>query len=113
MKYSDSVDLVRRIGNKYNAEILSEIKEEKAVREFLESLDIPVATSYRRFDELSEFGLIEEVCKILSKNGGDVWLYRSKVSRITIYFDGAGVDVELVKNSREEDNLVGLWLDLR
>ncbi|OKY78675.1 MAG: Transcriptional regulator containing HTH domain ArsR family [Candidatus Methanohalarchaeum thermophilum] len=114
MDSSDDIGLVRKIGNKYNIEILSEIQDRKTVGKVTESLDIPIATCYRRFDELKEIGLVEEVGRTLSEKGGDVKLYRSKVSQIKINLNNDDIEIELEENKKEEkDHLAELWDDLK
>ncbi len=55
----EDVELVRVLGEKYNVEILCEMQEPKTVKEVSEEVGIPIATSYRRVDDLLEQDLLE------------------------------------------------------
>jgi DNA-binding PadR family transcriptional regulator len=49
---------IRPLGKKYSAEILTATTEPCSARELSEELDIPIATSYRRIEELLNAGLL-------------------------------------------------------
>ncbi len=109
----DGVELVRLLGEKYNFEILCEMQEPKTVKEVSEEVDIPIATSYRRIDDLLESELLEIDGKTISENGGTVKVYKSNVEELHLYLDNEdGFDIEVVESEREEDKLVSVWNEL-
>jgi hypothetical protein len=51
---------IQIIGRKYSMEILGATEEPTSVARLSDSLDVPVATCYRRVNELASVGLLEE-----------------------------------------------------
>src|SRR6056297_1913270 len=54
-----SEDLIEVLGNKYNTEILSATTDPKSAQDLSDELDVPIATCYRRINELTETNLLE------------------------------------------------------
>src|SRR6056297_3489554 len=82
-----SVDLLQTLGNKYSAEILEATDEPRSAQELSDELEIPIATCYRRIDELTEHDLLELHDNILSDDRRRIKVYRRNVEEITIDFD--------------------------
>ncbi|MFB6308631.1 MAG: helix-turn-helix domain-containing protein [Haloarculaceae archaeon] len=82
-----SVDLLQTLGNKYSAEILDATDEPASAQELSEQLDIPIATCYRRIDELTEHDLLELHDNILSDDRRRIKVYRRKVEHVRVDFD--------------------------
>ncbi len=79
--------LLRTLGNKYSAEILEATDEPRSAQELSEDLEIPIATCYRRIDELVEQDLLELHDSILSDDRRRIKVYRRNVESISVQFD--------------------------
>ena len=90
-----SVDLLQALGNKYSPEILDATDEPRSAQELSEELDIPIATCYRRIDELSEHDLLELHDNVLSDERRRIKVYRRNVDAVHVQFENSlAVDVE-------------------
>jgi len=90
-----SADLLQTLGNKYSAEILDATDEPRSAQELSDELDIPIATCYRRIDELTEHGLLELHDNILSDDRRRIKVYRRNVDTVRVEFDETlAVDIE-------------------
>ena len=65
----DPASVLRVLGNKYNAEILQATHTPKSAQELSEELDIPIATAYRRIEELEDEDLLEMEGREFSEEG--------------------------------------------
>ena len=108
-----SVELLRVLGNKYNAEILNATGEPKSAQELSDELGIPIATSYRRIEELTEADLLELSGREFSDEGRRTKVYRRDVDDIQISFGTDGIDVALEERPEAENSLVDVWRDLK
>ncbi|CCQ37111.1 HTH domain protein [Natronomonas moolapensis 8.8.11] len=91
-----STEAVELLGRKYSVDILRATKEPRSVSWLSQALDIPVATCYRRVEELSDNMYLREVAADESTN-------RTQYCRTT---DSIEVDFAsdlLVSGSRSED----------
>lgn len=90
-----SADLLRALGNKYSAEILDATDDPRSAQELSEELDIPIATCYRRIDELTDYGLLELHDSILSEDRRRIKVYRRNVEAVRVEFaEDLSVSVE-------------------
>jgi hypothetical protein len=90
-----SVDLLQALGNKYSPEILDATDEPRSAQELSEELDIPIATCYRRIDELTEHDLLELHDNVLSDERRRIKIYRRNVDAVHVQFENSlAVDVE-------------------
>jgi predicted ArsR family transcriptional regulator len=90
-----TVDILQTLGNKYSAEILDATAEPASAQELSDQLEIPIATCYRRIDELTEHGLLELHDNILSDDRRRIKVYRRNVEEVRVDFeDGLGVHIE-------------------
>ena len=108
-----SVELLRVLGNKYNAEILSATGEPKSAQELSDELGIPIATSYRRIEELTEADLLELSGREFSDEGRRTKVYRRDIDNIQISFDADEIDVKLEERPEVDNSLVDVWRDLK
>ena len=109
----DVEEVLQVLGNKYNAEILSATRRAKSVQELSEELDIPIATSYRRVDELTEIDLLELSGRELSEEGRRTNVYRRTVDKVRVEFDGEEAKITVEERSKIENNLVEVWTHLK
>ena len=103
-----SAELLQTLGNKYSAEILDATDEPISAQDLSDELEIPIATCYRRIDELTEHDLLELHDNILSDDRRRIKVYRRNVDEIEISFDN-GVAVELSERSVVKNKLDDVW----
>jgi predicted ArsR family transcriptional regulator len=106
-----TVELLQTLGNKYSAEILDATEEPRSAQELSDELEIPIATCYRRIDELTEHDLLELHDNILSDDRRRIKVYRRNVEAIRVEFDEEmAVDVE--ERSEVTNKLDEAWRTL-
>ncbi|WP_227374074.1 ArsR/SmtB family transcription factor [Haladaptatus halobius] len=108
-----SVELLRVLGNKYNAEILDATHEPKSAQELSDELGIPIATSYRRIEELTEANLLKLTGREFSNEGRRTKVYRRDIDSVAITFRSDGLEVSLEERPEVENSLVNVWRDLK
>ncbi len=108
-----SVELLRVLGNKYNAEILDATHEPKSAQELSEELGIPIATSYRRIEELTDANLLELTGREFSNEGRRTKVYRRDIEGVAISFSTDGIDINVEDRPEVENSLVDVWRDLK
>lgn len=108
----EPVEVLRVLGNKYNAEILQATNTPKSAQELSEELDIPIATSYRRIEELTENDLLALEGKEVSTEGRQTKVYRRQVDELNVAFKGESVDIDLKERTEAKNQLVDIWSDL-
>lgn len=89
----DPEDVPNALGETYSLEILRATHEPRSARELSDSLDVPIATCYRRIEALVEAGLLVEEGRELSDRGRRSSVYRRAVDEVTFTFDEDDVDV--------------------
>ena len=107
-----SVDILRALGNKYNAEILGTADDPLSAQELSEELDVPIATCYRRINELTEAGLLEHHDSVLSDDHRRVDVYRRNVSEIQVTFQNDDFDVGVEERTTVKNKLDDVWRTL-
>lgn len=107
-----SADILHALGNKYNAEILGTADEPLSAQELSDVLDVPIATCYRRINELTETGLLEHHDSVLSDEHRRVDVYRRNVSEIRVRFDEDRYDVDLEERTTVKNKLDDVWRTL-
>jgi len=105
--------LLSTLGDKYNPEILRTTYEQKSAQELSEELDIPIATSYRRVEELQEAGLLELEGKEFSEEGRQRKVYRRNIEEISVELGDGDIDVEYQERTEAKNALNDVWTDLR
>jgi len=106
-----SVDILQTLGNKYSAEILDATDEPASAQELSDELGIPIATCYRRIDELTEHGLLELHDNILSDDRRRIKVYRRSVEEVRVGFDD-GLSVNVEDRSEITNKLDEAWRTL-
>ncbi|WP_135829024.1 helix-turn-helix domain-containing protein [Halorussus halobius] len=109
----EAVELLRVLGNKYNAEILRVTSEPKSAQELSDELEIPIATSYRRIEELEEADLLELSGREFSDEGRRTKVYRRNVDGLEISFDDESIEVAVDERPDVENSLADVWRDLK
>lgn len=79
-------DRLEVLGKKYAVEILTSTAEPKTVRELSDQLDIPIATCYRRTDQLQEHDLLEVTGMTISAQHQQCQQFRRTIEGISLDF---------------------------
>jgi len=104
-------DLITVLGNKYNTDILTATGEAMSAQELSERLDVPIATCYRRINQLEDADLLELHDRPPSDEHRRVKVYRRKVDGVEVDFrDGLTIEVE--ERSAVKNRLDDVWRDL-
>lgn len=111
-KMVDPVEVLRVLGNKFSAEILHAADEPKSAQQLTAELDIPLATSYRRIEELTDVGLLEETGTEFSDEGRQTQVYRRSVDTIRLDLDGRGLELTMEERPEIYDKLANVWRTL-
>ena len=106
-----SVDILQTLGNKYSAEILDATDEPQSAQELSDELGIPIATCYRRIDELTEHDLLELHDNILSDDRRRIKVYRRNVETVHIDFEES-LTVSVEERSEVTNKLYEAWRTL-
>lgn len=109
----EAVELLRVLGNKYNAEILRATSDPKSAQELSDQLEIPIATSYRRIEELTEADLLELSGREFSDEGRRTKVYRRNVEALTLTFEPETIEVDTDDRPELENSLADVWRDLK
>lgn len=107
-----SAELLQTLGNKYSAEILGATEEPRSAQELSDELEIPIATCYRRIDELTEHGLLELHDDILSDDRRRIKVYRRNVDAIRVEFNEEQLSVDVEERSEVTNKLDEAWRTL-
>ena len=107
-----SLDVLRVLGNEYNAEILEATNEPHSAQELSESLGVPIATCYRRIDELTEADLLELYDRPLSDEHRRINVYRRNVDEVRVEFDDEECRVLVQERSEIKNKLDDVWRTL-
>jgi predicted ArsR family transcriptional regulator len=106
-----STEILQTLGNKYSAEILDATEEPRSAQELSDELDIPIATCYRRIDELTEHDLLELHDNILSDDRRRIKVFRRNVNAVHVTFED-GLSVEVEERSQVRNKLDEAWRTL-
>ena len=106
-----SAELLQTLGNKYSAEILDATDEPISAQDLSDELEIPIATCYRRIDELTEHDLLELHDNILSDDRRRIKVYRRNVDEVTVDFSGE-LSVAVEERSEVTNKLDEAWRTL-
>lgn len=100
-------DVVDVLGNKYSTEILLATDEPLSAKEISEEFDIPIATAYRRIEELTDVGLLEQEGRVLTEDDQRSNIYRRNVTEVVLNFEESDFTVE--ERSEPENKLDDVW----
>lgn len=81
---ADRTAVLSALGGKYSAEILAATRTPASAQELSDELDVPIATCYRRIDDMVEAGLLEREGRQVSDRGRRTNVYRRSVDRIVL-----------------------------
>jgi predicted ArsR family transcriptional regulator len=106
-----SEELLQALGNKYSADILEATDEPRSAQELSDELGIPIATCYRRIDELTEHNLLELHDNILSDDRRRIKVYRRNVDAVRVQFDET-LTVDIDERTEVTNKLDEAWRTL-
>lgn len=85
---ADSKALLSALGSKYSAEILCAADTPKSAQALSDDIEIPIATCYRRIEDLVDAGLLECEGRRLSEEGRRTNIYRRTLDELEVDFSG-------------------------
>ncbi|MFC6955061.1 helix-turn-helix domain-containing protein [Halorubellus litoreus] len=85
-----ATSVLTALGNKYSAEILCAARTPTSVQDLSDELGVPIATCYRRIEELESVGLLQCEGRQLSDEGRRTNVYRRTLDEFAIEFTGEG-----------------------
>jgi len=97
--------LLSALGGKYSAEILNATRTPTSAQELSEAIEVPIATCYRRIEDLEEAGLLRCEGRQLSEEGRRTNVYRRTVDTMTFDFTYQTPTVEYKKRSEAKNQL--------
>jgi predicted transcriptional regulator len=104
----DESHLLEVLGTKYNPEILAVAKDPCSAKYLSETLDIPMATVYRRLEELEAAGLVSLTDRVLSNEHRRTKVYERQVDQVTVEFQDHEFDLSIVGHQIER-SIDDLW----
>ncbi len=107
-----SLDVLRVLGSEYNPEILQAAYEPKSAQELSETLGVPIATCYRRIDDLTEADLLELHDRPLSDEHRRINVYRRNVDGVRVQFRQEDCTVTVEERSSVQNKLDDVWRSL-
>lgn len=108
------VDAIEAMGDSYSLDILSALsRDTMSVKQLSEQLDVPIATAYRRVEELEETGLLESKGKQMNEDGRRVKVYSSRVDEIHVSFVDGDPYVEVETRSEARKSIDDAWRKLQ
>ncbi|WP_251330200.1 winged helix-turn-helix domain-containing protein [Haloplanus pelagicus] len=108
----DGIEMLRVLGNEYNPEILSFAHEPRSAQELSDQLDVPIATCYRRIEELTDADLLEHHDRVLSDERRRVNVYRRNIEEVIVEFSDGDVTVEVEERRKVKNRLDEAWRTL-
>ena len=108
----DGMEMLRVLGNEYNPQILSFAHEPRSAQELSDELDVPIATCYRRIEELQDADLLEHHDRVLSDERRRVNVYRRNIEEVVVRFSEGGVSVEVEERRQVKNQTDVVWRTL-
>lgn len=102
---SDSAALLAALGSKYSAEILCAAGTPKSARTLSDDIGIPIATCYRRIEDLVDVGLLVCEGRRLSEEGRRTNIYRRAVDALEVEFTGSEPDFARKRRTEAKNRL--------
>ncbi|WP_302083024.1 winged helix-turn-helix domain-containing protein [Salinibaculum rarum] len=94
-----ATEILESLGDKYSLQILEAADTPINAADIHEKYDIPIATCYRRIDDLVEQGLLEEYDSELNSNRRRATTYKRTIDEITVNFSDDNTTVELEEHT--------------
>ena len=101
----ESNTLLSALGSKYSAEILCAAGTPKSAQALSEDIEIPIATCYRRIEELVDAGLLECEGRQLSEEGRRTNIYRRTLDEIEVDFSSEAPELSQKRRTDAKNHL--------
>lgn len=101
----DSIDALSVLGQKYSIDILSAAESARSAQELSDAVGVPIATCYRRIEELVEVGLLKSEGRQLSQKGRRTTVYRRTIDELSIDFTAEDLDLDATRRSEAKTRL--------
>lgn len=98
-------DMLTPLKNKYSFEILCATRTPTSAQDLSEKIEVPIATCYRRIEELVEAGLLKSEGRQLSEDGRRTNVYRRTVDEVTVDLTGDRPEVSRKERSEAKNRL--------
>lgn len=82
------------LGGKYAARILAAASDPMSAQELSDELDVPIATCYRRIEDLEAAGLLACEGRKTSDRGRRTKIYQRTIDGAALSLDGLALDLE-------------------
>ncbi|GAB3682432.1 hypothetical protein GCM10028857_08270 [Salinarchaeum chitinilyticum] len=92
------------LGGKYAARILAALDRPTSAQELSDDLGIPIATCYRRIEELESAGLLTCEGQQTSSRGRRTSVYRRTIDGVDLSLDGDGPTLDLEDGPDDVDD---------
>lgn len=104
---TDPEALLDALGGRYSVAILAAADEPVSAQQLSDEMEVPIATCYRRIEELVDAGLLRPEGRELSEQGRRSNVYRRTVDELTLDFDGPSVSPSVVASAETPSPLGG------
>ncbi len=101
----ESSTVLSALGNKYSAEILCAAGTPKSAQALSDDIEIPIATCYRRIEELVDAGLLTCEGRQLSEEGRRTNIYRRTVDKIEVDFTSQSPEFSRTRRTEAKNRL--------
>lgn len=105
-------EVVDVLGNKYSPEILLATEEPTSAQEMSDEFGIPIATAYRRIEELTEAGLLEKKGRRLTEDDQRSNIYQRNVDGVVIEFENGEFTVSIEDRDQPKNPIDEVWRTL-
>jgi predicted transcriptional regulator len=102
-------ELLSALGGKYSEQILAAANSPKSAQALSDEVDIPIATCYRRIEELVDAGLLKSEGRQLSDQGRRTNVYRRTVDELAVDFTTEEFTIDLDHRSEAKNQLQGTY----
>lgn len=96
---TDPESLLDALGGRYSVAILEAADDPVSAQQLSDEMDVPIATCYRRIEDLVEAGLLRSEGRELSEQGRRTNVYRRTVDEVTVDFADPSVSPPIVEPS--------------
>ena len=101
----ESTAVLSALGSKYSAEILCAAGTPKSAQALSEDIEIPIATCYRRIEELVDAGLLTCEGRQLSAEGRRTNIYRRTLDEIEVSFSNGRPEYSQKRRTEAKNKL--------
>lgn len=102
-------EIISVLGDEYSPRILAAAADPMSAQELSNELGVPLATCYRRIDDLTEVDLLELTDRVLSDQGGRTAVYRRRTDEVRIRFDETDLSVHVEERGSVKRKLDDVW----